>query len=65
MRDRKLGRTSYTADQVRVMEKIFAEDRYPGFELLEQLSSDLEIPVKRIKVNVMRLRIVTIKSNNG
>ena len=46
------GRTSYAPNQVRAMEKLFAENRYPDYDLLEKLSADLGIPIKKIKVSI-------------
>ncbi|XP_046563711.1 homeobox protein aristaless-like 3 [Haliotis rubra] len=44
------GRTFYTQKQVRAMEKTFSECKYPDYEVFEELSLKLDIPVKKIKV---------------
>ncbi|XP_067685355.1 uncharacterized protein [Haliotis asinina] len=44
------GRTCYTQIQVRAMEKTFSESKYPDYEVFEELSLKLDIPVKKIKV---------------
>ena len=44
------GRTSYVPSQVRAMEKVFSENRYPDYDQLEKMSAELGIPTKKIKV---------------
>ncbi|XP_046568086.1 homeobox protein MSH-D-like [Haliotis rubra] len=44
------GRTCYAPNHIRVMEKAFTENKYPDYDLLEKMSAELDIPVKKIKV---------------
>ncbi|XP_048252670.1 homeobox protein vent1-like [Haliotis rufescens] len=44
------GRTCYAPNQVRAMEKAFIDNKYPDYDVLEKMSAELEIPVKKIKV---------------
>ncbi|ESO89161.1 hypothetical protein LOTGIDRAFT_154248 [Lottia gigantea] len=47
---KKNSRTNYSPQQVRSLEKIFLDTPYPESEVMEQLSRDLDIPEKNLKI---------------
>ncbi|XP_048253278.1 zinc finger homeobox protein 4-like [Haliotis rufescens] len=44
------GRTCFTQKQVRAMELVFSENKYPDYDVIEHMSAEIGIPHKRIKV---------------
>ncbi|XP_071091440.1 homeobox protein aristaless-like 3 [Haliotis cracherodii] len=44
------GRTCYTQKQVRAMEQVFSENKYPDYDVIEHMSAEIGISHKRIKV---------------
>ena len=47
---KKLKRTSYTNEQLQTLLKIFHENPYPDYEMMETISLDLRVPESKIKV---------------
>lgn len=48
---KKNTRTNYSPQQIRSLERIFLDTPYPESEVMEQLSRDMDIPEKNLKVN--------------